>query len=63
MTYIRTDSVRVAEEAQKAARGYIADRFGKEFVPQKPNAYSSKKNARTRTRLYGPPTWSLRPKA
>jgi DNA topoisomerase-1 len=45
VTYIRTDSVRVAEEAQKAARGYIADRFGKEFVPQKPNVYSSKKNA------------------
>lgn len=45
VTYIRTDSVRVSAEAQSAARAYIAEKFGKEFVPAKPNFYKSKKNA------------------
>ncbi|MFZ5973963.1 MAG: type I DNA topoisomerase [Bacillota bacterium] len=45
VTYIRTDSVRVANEAQKAARKYISEKYGKEYVPQKPNVFRSKKNA------------------
>ncbi len=45
VTYIRTDSVRVSFEAQKEARAYIAENYGKEYVPEKPNFYKSKKNA------------------
>ena len=45
VTYIRTDSVRVSAEAQARAREYIAEKFGKEFVPEKPNFYKSKKDA------------------
>ena len=45
VTYIRTDSVRVSAEAQAKARDYIAERFGKEYIPEKPNFYKSKKDA------------------
>ena len=36
ITYMRTDSTRVAAEAQEEARGYIIDRFGASYVPDKP---------------------------
>ncbi len=45
VTYIRTDSVRVSAEAQERARAYIAERFGREYIPAKPNFYKSKKDA------------------
>ncbi len=45
VTYIRTDSVRVSAEAQSAARAYIAERFGKEYIPAKPNFFATKKGA------------------
>ena len=45
VTYIRTDSVRVSAEAQAKARDYIANRFGKEYIPEKPNFFATKKGA------------------
>lgn len=45
VTYIRTDSVRVAKEAQVAALEYIEQTFGKDYVPSKPNIYKGRKNA------------------
>ncbi len=45
VTYIRTDSTRVSSDAQAAARALIAERYGKEYVPEKPNFYASKKGA------------------
>ncbi len=36
ITYMRTDSTRVAAEAQEEARGYIIDRFGESYAPDKP---------------------------
>ncbi len=45
VTYIRTDSVRVSAEAQQKARSYIAEKFGQDYVPEKPNFYKSKKGA------------------
>lgn len=45
ITYMRTDSVRVAPEAQDWARRYIEDRFGKEYLPEKPPQYKSKATA------------------
>ena len=41
VTYIRTDSVRISEEARKAAYAYIEDKFGKEYTAN--NVYSNKK--------------------
>ncbi|MCU0882452.1 MAG: type I DNA topoisomerase [Hyphomonadaceae bacterium] len=46
ITYMRTDGVAMAEEAYHACRDVIADRFGAQYVPEKPRRYSSKaKNA------------------
>ncbi len=45
ITYMRTDSVRVASEAQQWAREYIAGRFGKDYVPENPPVYKSKSTA------------------
>ncbi len=45
VTYIRTDSTRVSTDAQEAARAYIAQKYGKEYCPAKPNFYASKKGA------------------
>ncbi|MEG1527776.1 MAG: type I DNA topoisomerase [Clostridia bacterium] len=45
VTYIRTDSVRVSADATNQAREYIALTYGKDYIPEKPNFYSSKKSA------------------
>ena len=45
ITYIRTDSTRVSPDAINEARGFISEKFGKDFIPEKPNIYSSKKGA------------------
>lgn len=45
ITYMRTDSTRISDEARAAAKEYIVDKFGTEFYPEKPNVYSAKKNA------------------
>lgn len=45
ITYIRTDSTRVSIDAQNACRDYIAQKFGANYVPAKPNIYVTKKNA------------------
>lgn len=45
VTYIRTDSVRVSDDAIASARSHIAERFGPAYVPEKPNFYASKKQA------------------
>src|SRR5271157_2558290 len=45
ITYMRTDSTRVSEDAIADARLYIGERYGKEFLPDSPNVYKSKKDA------------------
>lgn len=42
ITYMRTDSVAVSKEAQAEARRYIGERFGSEYVPEKPRTHSTK---------------------
>src|SRR5439155_379405 len=45
ITYMRTDSVRVAREAQAAARGWVIARIGTEYVPEAPPTYRSRGSA------------------
>ena len=46
ITYMRTDSVNLANEAITEMRDYIAERYGKEYLPDEPNTYKTKaKNA------------------
>ncbi len=45
ITYMRTDSVRLADEAVAAARAYIEEKHGKNYLPAQPNVYKSRKGA------------------
>jgi DNA topoisomerase-1 len=45
ITYMRTDSVRVSGDALAQVRELIPQRFGPEYLPEKPNFYKSKKDA------------------
>ncbi|MFL5411399.1 MAG: type I DNA topoisomerase, partial [Myxococcales bacterium] len=45
ITYMRTDSVRLSPEAVTAARGYIEQRFGKDYLPAEPVQFKTKKSA------------------
>ncbi|MBR2214152.1 MAG: type I DNA topoisomerase [Selenomonadaceae bacterium] len=45
ITYMRTDSTRIAEQAQQEARDFLAAKFGKEYIPTKPNNYAAGKKA------------------
>lgn len=45
ITYMRTDAVRVAPEAQQEARAYIAEAFGAPYVPEQPRQYASRRGA------------------
>ena len=42
ITYMRTDSVNIAEVAQQEARAYITEVFGPEYVPEKPPRYKTR---------------------
>ncbi|HYA97723.1 MAG TPA: type I DNA topoisomerase, partial [Methylomirabilota bacterium] len=45
ITYMRTDSVRVSADALAQVRELVPQRFGAEYLPDKPNFYKSKKDA------------------
>lgn len=45
ITYMRTDSVRVAPEAIAEAREYILKTYGQDFIPPQPKVYSTQKSA------------------
>lgn len=45
ITYMRTDSPRVSDQALESVRNHIGSRYGKEYVPDKPNFYRSGKQA------------------
>ncbi len=45
ITYMRTDSTRVSDAALAEVRGYIGSTYGEGYLPAKPNAYRSKKDA------------------
>src|SRR6202158_5663913 len=45
ITYMRTDSVHVSNDALQQVRELIPERFGGNYLPEKPNYYKSKKDA------------------
>jgi DNA topoisomerase-1 len=45
ITYMRTDSVRISNEAIDEARSYIQENYGSEYLPDKPNTFKVKKSA------------------
>ena len=45
ITYMRTDSLRISDEAREAAKNVIINEYGAEYYPKTPNVYKIKKNA------------------
>ena len=45
ITYMRTDSFRLSDDAITEARGFIQNAFGKDYLPDKPNRFKSRKGA------------------
>ena len=45
ITYMRTDSTRVSEQALSQVRDHIAQAFGPDYLPAKPNRYKTKRDA------------------
>lgn len=45
ITYMRTDSLRISDEARDAAAKCIEEKYGKEYLPPSPRVFKSKKNA------------------
>ena len=43
ITYMRTDSTRISDDAQNSAKEYILNNFGSDYYPDKPNVYAKKK--------------------
>ena len=44
ITYMRTDSLRISEEARAAGNEYITETYGEKYLPKKPRYYKSKSN-------------------
>ena len=63
ITYMRTDSLRVSDEAKAAAAALIGATYGKEYLPDKPRAYKSKNNAQDAHEAIRPSTIELTPVA
>jgi DNA topoisomerase-1 len=63
ITYMRTDSTRVAEEALDAVREVIAATYGAATMPEKPNRYQSKKGSQDAHEAIRPTTFDLPPDA
>jgi DNA topoisomerase I len=45
ITYMRSDSTRVSDDALDNARGFIGESYGKDYLPAKPNYYKGKKGS------------------
>lgn len=63
ITYMRTDSVKVAFSAIEEARFYIKDKFGKDYLPPEANVYKSKKAAQEAHEAIRPSSVAREPEA
>ncbi len=62
ITYMRTDSVRLSDDALAMVREFIPERYGKEFLPAEPNFYKSKKSAQEAHEAIRPSDVTIEPK-
>ena len=63
VTYIRTDSTRIADEALEAVRTMIADNYSAEYLPEKPNIYKTRSSAQDAHEAIRPTDILRRPEA
>ena len=63
ITYMRTDSIRISDEAREAAKSVIVNSFGAEYYPSTPNKYKLKKNAQDAHEAIRPTDPSITPES
>jgi len=63
VSYIRTDSTRVSDEAVAAVREMIASSYGEAYLPEEPNQYKSRKSAQDAHEAIRPTDVNRRPEA
>ncbi len=61
ITYMRTDSLRISDEAKAAAAEYIGTVYGKDYLPPEPRTFKSKNNAQDAHEAIRPSTPELTP--
>ncbi len=62
ITYMRTDSVRLSDDALSMVREFIPERYGKEYLPTEANFYKSKKSAQEAHEAIRPSDVTIEPK-
>ena len=63
VTYIRTDSTRIADEALEAVRAMIAENYTADYLPEKPNVYKTRSSAQDAHEAIRPTDIHRRPDA
>ncbi len=63
ISYMRTDSIRIADEALAAVRDYITSEYGKNYLPDKARVFKSKKTAQDAHEAIRPTNVSITPES
>lgn len=63
ITYMRTDSLRISDEAKTAAADLIKELYGADYLPEKPRTFRTKNNAQDAHEAIRPTTVSLTPES
>ncbi|MFK0572726.1 type I DNA topoisomerase [Endozoicomonas sp.] len=61
ITYMRTDSTSLSQDAVDSARSFITEQYGERYCPDKPNIYSSKKGAQEAHEAIRPSSVTMQP--
>ncbi|MEG0229633.1 MAG: type I DNA topoisomerase, partial [Oscillospiraceae bacterium] len=61
ITYMRTDSLRISDEALEQGELYVSEKFGKEFLPEKRRTYKNKNKSQDAHEAIRPSTPSISP--
>ena len=61
ITYMRTDSLRISEEARAAGNAFIVKTYGEKYLPSKPRYYKAKKGAQDAHEAIRPTSLDLNP--
>ncbi len=63
ITYMRTDSLRISDEARKAGNKYILSKYGEKYLPKSPRIYKTKSNIQDAHEAIRPTNINLTPDA
>ena len=61
ITYMRTDSLRISDDARNEGNAYIKERYGDRYLPEKPRVFKSRNNAQDAPEAIRPSVPSLTP--